>query len=187
MDIFPFPNMTSFSASRLWVDWSLGASRLWVDWFLGISCPFRLFSPAVFSHSPAAKSLQSCLTLCDPMDGSPPGSAVPGILQARILEWGAVAFSSAWKWKGKVKSLSRVRLLATPWTAAYQAPPSMGFSRQEYQSGVPLPSVVTLPICLQFLLTSFLLLKPPLLLLQMTAMCLKSEPWLWAFQSALCW
>ena len=88
----------------------------------------------------AAKSLQSCLTLCDPIDGSPPGSAVPGILQARTLEWVATAFSSAWKWKVKVKSLSRVRLLATPWTAAYQAPLPVGFSRQEYWSGVPLPS-----------------------------------------------
>ena len=89
-----------------------------------------------FSHwnslvaAAAAKSLQSCPTLCDPIDGSPPGSSVPGILQARTLEWVAISFSSAWKWKVKVKSLSRVRLLATPWTAAYQAPPSMGFSRQ---------------------------------------------------------
>ena len=91
-------------------------------------------------HAAAAKSLQSCLTLCDPIDGSPPGSPVPGILQARTLEWVAISFSSAWKWKVKVKSLSRVRLLATPQTAAYQAPPSMGFSRQEYRSGVPLPS-----------------------------------------------
>ena len=88
----------------------------------------------------AAKSLQSCLTLCDPIDGSPPGSPIPGILQARTLEWVAIAFSNAWKWKVKVKSLSRVRLLATPWTAAYQAPLPMGFSRQEYWSGVPLPS-----------------------------------------------
>ena len=93
-------------------------------------------------HSPAAaaKSLQSCPTLCDSIDGSPPGSPVPGILPARTLEWVAISFSNAWKWKGKVKSLSRVRLLETPWTAAYQAPPSMGFSRQEYCSGVPLPS-----------------------------------------------
>ena len=87
-----------------------------------------------------AKSLQSCPTLCDPIDGSPPGFLVPGILQARTLEWVAISFSNAWKWKEKVKSLSRVRLLATPRTAAYQAPPSMGFSRQEYWSGVPLPS-----------------------------------------------
>ena len=88
----------------------------------------------------AAKSLQSCPTLCDPIDGRPPGSPVPGILQARTLEWVAISFSNAWKWHVKVKSLSRVRLLATPWTAAYQALPSMGFSRQEYWSGVPLPS-----------------------------------------------
>ena len=88
----------------------------------------------------AAKSLQSCPTLCNPRDGSPPGSPVPGILQARTLEWVAISFSNAWKRKLKVKSLSHVRLLATPWTAAHQAPPSMGFSRQEYWSGVPLPS-----------------------------------------------
>ena len=88
----------------------------------------------------AAKSLQSCPTLCNPIDCSPPGPAVPGILQARTLEWVAISSSKAWKWKVKVKSLSRVWLLATPWTAAYQAPPSMGFSRQEYWSGVPLPS-----------------------------------------------
>ena len=92
----------------------------------------------MYAAATAAKSLQSCLTLCDPIDGSPPGSPVPGILQARTLEWVAISFSDAWKWKVKVKSLSRVRLLATPWTTAYQAPPSMGFSRQEYWSGVPL-------------------------------------------------
>jgi len=88
----------------------------------------------------AAALLQSCPTLCNPIDSSPPGSPFPGILQARTLEWVAISFSNAWKWKVKVKSLSHVRLLATPWTAAYQAPPSMGFSRQEYWSGVPLPS-----------------------------------------------
>ena len=88
----------------------------------------------------AAKSLQSCLTLCDLIDSSPSGSPVPGILQARTLEWGAISFSNACKWKVQVKSLSRVRLLVTPWTTAHQAPPSMGFSRQEYWSGVPLPS-----------------------------------------------
>ena len=90
----------------------------------------------------AAKSLQSCPTLCDPIDGSPPGSPVPGILQAKTLEWVAISFSNAWKWKVKVKLLSRVQLLATPWTAAYQAPLSMGFSRQEYWSGLPLPSPI---------------------------------------------
>ena len=89
--------------------------------------------------SAAAKYLQSCLTLCDPIDGSPPGPAIPGILQARTLEWVANSSSNAWKWKVKVKSLSSVQLLATPWAAAYQAPPSMGFSRQEYWSLVPLP------------------------------------------------
>ena len=89
----------------------------------------------------AAKLLQSCPTLCEPRDGSPPGSPVPGILQARTLGWVAISFSNAWKWKVKVKLLSRVWLLATPWTAAYQAPPSMGFARQEYWSGVPLPSL----------------------------------------------
>ena len=88
----------------------------------------------------ASNSLQSCPTLCDPMEGSPQGSPGPGILQARTLEWVAISFSNAWKWKVKVKSLSRVRPSATPWTAAFQAPLSMGFSRQEYWSGVPLPS-----------------------------------------------
>ena len=77
----------------------------------------------------AAKSLQSCPTLCDPTDGSPPGSPVPGILQARTLEWVAISFSNAGKWKVKVKLLSCVWLSVTPWTAAFQAPPSMGFSR----------------------------------------------------------
>ena len=95
-----------------------------------------------------AKSLQSCPTLCDPIDGSPPGSPVPGILQARTLEWVAISFSSAWKWKVKVESLSRVQLFATPWTAAHQAPPSMGFSRQEYWSGVPLPRDQTHILCI---------------------------------------
>ena len=89
----------------------------------------------------AAKSLQSCPTLCDPRDGSPQGPPIPGILQARTLERVAISFSNAWKWKVKVKSLSHVRLFETPWTAAYQPPPSMGFSRQEYWSGVPLPSL----------------------------------------------
>ena len=90
----------------------------------------------------AAKSLQLCPTLCDPRDGSPPGSPVPGILQARTLDWVAIAFFNAWNWKLKVKLLSCLRLLVTPWTAAYQAPPSMGFSGQEYWSGVPLPSPI---------------------------------------------
>ena len=112
-------------------DAHLPSARYW--------CPsaalLRCWRPAA-----AAKSLQLCPTLCDPRDGSPPGSPVPGILQARTLEWVAISFSNAWKWKVTVKSLSHVRLLATPWTAAHQAPPSMGFSRQEYWSGLPLPS-----------------------------------------------
>ena len=94
----------------------------------------------IFPQAAAAKSLQSCPTPCDPIDGSPPGYSIPGALQARTLEWVAISFSNAWKWKVKVKSLSRVQLLATPWTGAYQAPLSMGFSRQECWSGVPLPS-----------------------------------------------
>ena len=91
----------------------------------------------------AAKSLQSSPTLCDPIDGSPSGSPFPGILQARTLEWVAISFSNAWKWKVKGKSLSCVRIFTTPRTAAYQAPPSMGFSRQEYWSGLPLPSLTS--------------------------------------------
>ena len=102
----------------------------------------KMYVPTAAAAAAAATavSLRSCPTLCNPIDGSPPGSTIPGTLQARTLEWAAISFSSAQKWKVKMKSLSRVRLLATPWTAAYQAPPSMGFSRQEYWSGVPLPS-----------------------------------------------
>ena len=98
-------------------------------------------APYVYAAA-AAKLLHSCLALCDPIDSSLPGSPIPGILQARTLEWVAISFSNAWKWKVKVKSLGRVWLFATPWTAAYQALPSMGYSRQEYWSGVPLPSPV---------------------------------------------
>ena len=97
------------------------------------------------TYAAAAKSRQSYPTLCGPIDGSPPGSPVPGILQARTLEWVAISFSNAWKWKVKVKSFSRVRPSATPWTPAFPAPPSMGFSSQEYWSGVPLPSPIVLP------------------------------------------
>ena len=88
----------------------------------------------------AAKLLQSCPTLCDPINGSPSGSPVPGILQARIVEWVAISSSNAWKWKVKGKSVIWFPLIATPWTSAHQDPPSMGFSRQQYRSGVPLPS-----------------------------------------------
>ena len=125
LHLWSFLLMDIYISSMLWI------LKIVLQWALGTSAA-------------AAKSLQSCPTLCDPIDSSPQGSPVPGILQARILEWGAISFSSAVKWKVKVKSLSRVRLLATPWTAAYQAPPSVGFSRQEYWSGVPLPS----PVCI---------------------------------------
>ena len=108
------------------------------SWFPRIECNGKHLNISLWNIALNAKSLQSCPTLCDPIDGSPPGSPDPGILQARTLEWVAISFSSAWKWEVKVKSLSRVRLLATPWTAAHQAPPSMGFSSQEYWSGVPL-------------------------------------------------
>ena len=107
-------------------------------WLPNLCC-----SSYLWCRTATAKSLQSCPALCDPIDGSPPGSSISGILQARTLEWVAISFSYAWKWKMKmkVKPLSRVRLLfSTPWTAAYQAPPSMGFSRQEYWSRLPLLS-----------------------------------------------
>ena len=106
-------------------------------WYQGLQTKAQLHPELINSAAAAAKSLQSCPTLCDPIDGSLPGSPIPGILQARTLEWVAISFSNAWKWKVKVKSLSRVRLLETPWTAAHQTPLSMGFSRQEYWSGVP--------------------------------------------------
>ena len=112
-------------------------------WTAACRVPLSMGLPRQEYWSPAAaaaKSRQSCPTLCGPIDGSPPGSRVPGILQARTLEWVAISFSNSWKWKVNVKSLSCVRLLATPWTAAYQAPLFMGFSRQEYWSGLLLPS-----------------------------------------------
>ena len=134
--------------SGAWWLWSTGMQKVGHDWSdLALTHTHSLvlqmtnLENEVWSAAAAAKSLQSCPTLCNPIDGSPPGSPVPGILQARTLEWVAISFSNAWKWKVKVKSLSRVWLLATLWTAAYQAPPSMGFSRQEYWSGVPLPSL----------------------------------------------
>ena len=111
-------------------------AAIWLEW----SFKWMMLAAVPAAAAATAKLLQSCPTLCDPTDSSPPGSAVPGILQARTLEWVAIFFSSAWKWKVKVKSLSPVQLFVTPWTAAYQAPPSMGVSRQEYWSGVPLPS-----------------------------------------------
>ena len=113
-----------------------GYHGIQVCWSITISTCFIVIQIQAYS----AKSLQSCLTLCNPIEGSPPGSTVPGILQARTLEWVAISFSNAWKWKVKVKTLSSVWLLGTPWTAAYQAPLSMEFSRQEYWSGVLSPS-----------------------------------------------
>ena len=123
--------------------WSFCILLTNVSWVLSNSQ-----SQVILAAADAAKSLQSYPTLCDPIDGSPSGSTVPGILQPRTLEQVAISFSNAWKWKVKVKSLSCVQLLATPWTAAYQAPLSMGFSRQEYWSGVPLPSpIFSIGIC----------------------------------------
>ena len=124
--LWPFP-----SNSLIWM------ATLSLQWPYGELFPFYNITgpPAA-----AAKSLQSCPTLCNPIDGCPTDSPVPGILQTRTLEWVAISFSNAWKWKVKGKSPSRVRLLATPWTAAHQAPSSVGFSGQEHWSGVPLPS-----------------------------------------------
>ena len=116
-----------------------GSSQFMYCWSLAWRILSIIFL-ACAAAAAAAKSLQSCPTLCDHRDHSALGSPVPGILQARTLEWVAISFFIAWKWKVKVKSLSRVQLLATPWTAAYKAPLSMGFSRQEYWSWVPLPS-----------------------------------------------
>jgi len=113
--------------------WTSGSSCFMYCWNLA----WRILSITLLAcaaAAAAAKPLQLCPTRCDPRDGSPPGSPVPGILQARILEWVSISFSNAWKWKVKVKSLSRVWLLATPWTAAFQAPPPMRFARQEYWS-----------------------------------------------------
>ena len=125
----------------------------WRSWIPETEASFTNASPwqpQWFGSVPAAaaKSLQLCPTLRDPVDGSPPGSPSPGILQARTLEWVTISFSNAWKWKVKVKSLSHVWLFTTPRTAAYQAPPSMGFSRQERWSGVPLPSPGSVPMML---------------------------------------
>ena len=124
-----------------------------ICWYLHLPVQCSLHWPWVAAAA-AAKSLQWCPTLCDPIDGSPPVSAVPGILQARTLEWVAISFSNAWKWKVKVKSLNHVRLFVTPWTAAYQALPPIGFSRQEYWSGLPFPSPLNLGASHQMSMTS---------------------------------
>ena len=134
--------------------WKTDAFKLWC-WRRLLRDPCTVKSNQSAAAAAAAKSLQSCPTLCNPIDGSPPGTPVPGILQARTLEWVAISFSNAWKWKVKVKSLSHVRLLATPWTAAHQAPPSMGFSRQEYWSGVPLPSPMAMLVGMKWYLWEF--------------------------------
>ena len=112
--------------------------RMWLgEWtttkgYILSPCLFNFYAEYIIlfmlGAAATAKSLQSCPTLCDPIDGSPPGSSVPRILQARLQEWVAISSSNAWKWKVKVKSLSGVWLLATPWTATYQAPPPMGFA-----------------------------------------------------------
>ena len=142
------PPTLLFIPIPLWLTWCLPIAMLKVRSHLGrikealhfVQNSWCLCFTFLEAAAAAAKSLQSCQTLCDPIDGSPPGSPIPGIFQARTLEWVAISFSNSGKWKVKVKSLSRVRLFATPWTAAYQAPPSMGFSSQEYWSRVPLPS-----------------------------------------------
>ena len=124
--LYPLTPQSQFDSTPVWSCWKI--ISFW------ITMPTQSIHA---SAAAAAKSLQSCPTLCDPIDSSPPGSPVSGILQARTLEWVAISFSNAWKWKVKLKSFSPFWLLATPWTAAYQAPPSMGFSRQEYWNGVP--------------------------------------------------
>ena len=123
--------------------WTTGSSWFTCCWSLA----WKILSITLLAcaAAAAAKSLQSYPTLCDPIDGSPPGSSIPGILQARTLEWVAISFSNAWKWKVKVKSLSHVRLFEIPWTAAYQVPLSMEFSRQEYWIGLPFPTPGDLP------------------------------------------
>ena len=135
----------------------------------------------------AAKSLQSCPTLCDPIDSSASGSAVPGILQARSLEWVAISFSIAWKWKVKVKSLSRIRLVATPWTVAHQAPPSMGFSSQEYWSGLPLPSLGQILLHKDYIILPSQLhcMKVPSVQFSHSVMSDSVTPWTAAHQASL--
>ena len=117
---------------------------IWSKSYFTVIKKIKCYNIQYHAAAAAAKSLQSCPTLCNPIDSSPPGSPVPGILQARTLEWVAISFSNARKWKVKVKPLSRVQVFAIPWTAAYQATPSMRFSSQEYWSGVPSPSLETM-------------------------------------------
>ena len=144
-----YPFLSHFLHFHWWntgvtVHWTMRSLRAGAE-LLCFPSIYQSVHPCVYNiAAAAAKLLQSCPTLCNPIDGSPPGSPVPGILQARTLEWVAIFFSNAWKWKVKVKSLSRVRPSATPWTAAFQALLSMGFARQEYWSGVPLTSPFTI-------------------------------------------
>ena len=139
----------SFYFSSVYILELFGSSAFSFVFVLLFSKQVHVLEPVTYAAA-AAKLLQSCLTLCDLIDGSPLGSPVSGILQARTLEWVAISFSNAWKWKVKVKLPSRVLLLVTRWTAAHQAPLSMGFSGQEYWSGVPLPS----PLPMLCILTS---------------------------------
>ena len=140
---FPPPGIFLAPGSNPLLLWLLHCRQIpYPPSYQGSCCQHIWSFVAAAAAAAAAKSLQSCPTLCDAIDGSPPGSPVPRILQARSLEWIAISFSNAWKWKGKVKSLSRVWPSVTPWPVAHQAPPSMGFSRQEYWSGVPLPSPI---------------------------------------------
>jgi len=144
-------------ASGSITSWQIDVKTMETDrlYFLGLQitadgdCSHEIKRPLLLGRKPITNLLLllllscfSCVWLCATQE-TPPGSPVPGILQATTLEWVSISFSNAWKWKVKVKSLSRVQLLATPWTAAYQTPPSMGFSRQEYWSGVSLPSPIT--------------------------------------------
>ena len=144
--IFPEMSLLETFALSVWCSKQLYTYNTWITLTYSLSDNLVMMMKLSYWNfhgnlyaAAAAKSLQSWPTLCDAIDGSPPGSPVPGVLQARTLEWVVISFN-AWKWKVKVKLLSHVRLSASPWTAAYQDPPSMGFSRQEYWSGVPLPS-----------------------------------------------
>ena len=150
--IKPFNTCSSNCFLKSLFQFALSSEDLWFSYYQDLTgkaptdipkmnlCSFGVRQKAAAA---AAKSLQLCPTLWDPIDDSPPGSPIPGILQARTLEWVAISFSNAWKWKVKMKSLSRVWLLETPQTAAYQGPLSMGFARQEYWSGLPLLSPKT--------------------------------------------
>ena len=136
------------------------------------------------NNAAAAKSLQPCRTLCDPIDSSPPGSPIPGILQARTLEWVAISFSNSWKWKMKLKTLSHVLLLATPWTAVYQASPSMAFSKEECWSGVPLPSSIIIILIIIAIICDFWKISQ-IHLCGLTFLLL-SRCWLWFFGYERC-